>query len=142
MTRLRPPVWPGSVRGLFSPLWPPPPCSRKRPASALVAPTCRHNKFPTARAFGESLAASRRTNIGWVKYFTHELLDGDGRVKFQIRDTTESLPSASAPKTDKQTGRQGESRNTMMRMSPQPETGEVLAGLVERVTYHNAENGF
>src|SRR5262249_47917060 len=39
-------------------------------------------------------------------------------------------------------GRQGESRNTMMRMSPQPETGEVLAGLVERVTYHNAENGF
>src|SRR5262249_20745646 len=62
--------------------------------------------------------------------------------KFQIRDTTESLPSASAPKTDKQTGRQGESRNTIMRMSPQPETGEVLAGLVERVTYHNAENGF
>jgi exodeoxyribonuclease V alpha subunit len=30
----------------------------------------------------------------------------------------------------------------MMRMSPQPETGEVLAGLVERVTYHNTENGF
>jgi exodeoxyribonuclease V alpha subunit len=30
----------------------------------------------------------------------------------------------------------------MMRMSPQPDTGEVLAGLVERVTYHNAENGF
>src|SRR5499427_5507329 len=31
-----------------------------------------------------------------------------------------------------------------MRMSPQPEpsTQEVLAGLVERVTYHNAENGF
>jgi exodeoxyribonuclease V alpha subunit len=30
------------------------------------------------------------------------------------------------------------------RMNPQPEpsTGEVLAGLVERVTYHNAENGF
>jgi exodeoxyribonuclease V alpha subunit len=32
----------------------------------------------------------------------------------------------------------------MVRMSPQtqPDTGEVLAGLVERVTYHNAENGF
>src|SRR5499425_3130589 len=30
----------------------------------------------------------------------------------------------------------------MIRMNPQPETGEVLAGLVERVTYHNAENGF
>jgi exodeoxyribonuclease V alpha subunit len=29
-------------------------------------------------------------------------------------------------------------------MSPQPEslTQEVLAGLIERVTYHNAENGF
>jgi exodeoxyribonuclease V alpha subunit len=30
----------------------------------------------------------------------------------------------------------------MVRMSPQPDTGELLAGLVERVTYHNAENGF
>ena len=30
----------------------------------------------------------------------------------------------------------------MIRMSPQPDTGEVLAGLVERVTYHNAETGF
>ena len=30
----------------------------------------------------------------------------------------------------------------MIRISPQPDTGEVLAGLVERVTYHNAENGF
>ena len=31
-----------------------------------------------------------------------------------------------------------------MDMKPQPEssTPEVLAGLVERVTYHNAENGF
>ena len=27
-------------------------------------------------------------------------------------------------------------------MSRQPDTGEVLAGLVERVTYYNAENGF
>jgi exodeoxyribonuclease V alpha subunit len=30
----------------------------------------------------------------------------------------------------------------MIRMSLQPDTGEVLAGLVERVAYHNAENGF
>jgi exodeoxyribonuclease V alpha subunit len=32
----------------------------------------------------------------------------------------------------------------MYEMKPQPEssTGEVLAGLVERVTYHNSENGF
>src|SRR3954468_3629457 len=27
-------------------------------------------------------------------------------------------------------------------MEPQPSNQEVLAGLVERVTYHNAENGF
>jgi exodeoxyribonuclease V alpha subunit len=30
----------------------------------------------------------------------------------------------------------------MISMSPRPDTEEVLAGLVERVTYHNAENGF
>jgi exodeoxyribonuclease V alpha subunit len=29
-----------------------------------------------------------------------------------------------------------------MEPQPQPSTQEVLAGLVERVTYHNAENGF
>jgi hypothetical protein len=59
---LRPPVWIRSVRVPFSPLWPLLPCSRKRPASVLLAPTCRHNKFPTATAFADSLAASRRTN--------------------------------------------------------------------------------
>ena len=31
---------------------------------------------------------------------------------------------------------------TNIAMKPQPTTQEVLAGLVERVTYHNAENGF
>src|SRR5215207_1063886 len=29
-----------------------------------------------------------------------------------------------------------------MKPQPEPSTGEVLAGLVERVTYHNPENGF
>src|SRR5207344_1112055 len=29
-----------------------------------------------------------------------------------------------------------------MKTQPEPLTQEVLAGLVERVTYHNAENGF
>jgi exodeoxyribonuclease V alpha subunit len=29
-----------------------------------------------------------------------------------------------------------------MKMEPQPSDREVLAGLVERVTYQNAENGF
>jgi hypothetical protein len=59
---LRPPVWLGSCRAPFFPLWLPLPCFRKIPASVLLAPTCRHNKFPTATAFADSLAASRRTN--------------------------------------------------------------------------------
>jgi hypothetical protein len=29
-----------------------------------------------------------------------------------------------------------------MKPQPQPSTQEVLAGLIERVTYHNSENGF
>jgi exodeoxyribonuclease V alpha subunit len=29
-----------------------------------------------------------------------------------------------------------------MKIEPKPSDREVLAGLVERVTYHNAENGF
>jgi exodeoxyribonuclease V alpha subunit len=29
-----------------------------------------------------------------------------------------------------------------MNLQPEPSAQEVLAGLVERVTYHNAENGF
>ena len=29
-----------------------------------------------------------------------------------------------------------------MKPQPEPSTQEVLAGLIERVTYHNEENGF
>src|SRR5829696_10513056 len=32
--------------------------------------------------------------------------------------------------------------NIVMKPQPEPSAPEVLAGLVERVTYHNAENGF
>jgi len=40
-------------------------------------------------------------------------------------------------------GRSSETDDAIIDMKPQPEssTQEVLAGLVERVTYHNAENG-
>ena len=40
--------------------------------------------------------------------------------------------------------RHGQGNPAPIPMKPQPElsTQEVLAGLVERVTYHNAENGF
>jgi hypothetical protein len=67
---LRRPVWLGNTRGPFSPLWLPRPCSQKIRASVLLAPTYLHNKFPTARAFGESLGASRQTNspLGQILY--------------------------------------------------------------------------
>ena len=32
--------------------------------------------------------------------------------------------------------------DTLMKPTPESSTQEVLAGLVERVTFHNAENGF
>jgi hypothetical protein len=38
--------------------------------------------------------------------------------------------------------RRNKSRDKPMSPHPEPSTQEVLAGLVERVTYHNAENGF
>jgi hypothetical protein len=60
--RVRPPVWPGGVLKPFFPLWLPLPCSQKRRASVLLAQTYQHNKSPTARAWGDSLASSRRTN--------------------------------------------------------------------------------
>src|SRR6266568_2681865 len=48
-----------------------------------------------------------------------------------------------APRTNIWSDRH-ETDDAKMDMKPQPEssTPEVLAGLVERVTYHNAENGF
>src|SRR5262249_62389602 len=98
--------------------------------------------FPPPRLLGSPSPLHDERIVGWVKYFTHELLDGDGRVRFQTRRTTKGRPSASAPKTDKQMGRQGESRNTMMRMSPQPDTGEVLAGPVGPGADHNTLDCF
>jgi hypothetical protein len=40
--------------------------------------------------------------------------------------------------------RKGKAADVTIGMKPQPDpsTQEVLAGLVERVTYHNGENGF
>src|SRR5215831_3302223 len=39
-----------SVRELFSPLWPPPPCSQKRRTSILPAQLYRDSKSPNAKA--------------------------------------------------------------------------------------------
>jgi hypothetical protein len=61
--------------------------------------------FPPPRLLRSPSPLHDEPIVRWVKFFTHELLDGDGRVKFQIRGPTESLPFASTPKTAKQTGR-------------------------------------
>ena len=50
------------------------------------------------------------------------------------------LPYRYGPCTEYKAETEDESRNVMICMNPQPDTGEVLAGLVERV--YNAENGF
>jgi hypothetical protein len=39
-------------------------------------------------------------------------------------------------------GSAADDATTRMKPQSEPSTHEVLAGLVERVTYHNAENGF
>src|SRR5215471_18805033 len=116
MTLLKPPVWLGNVRGPFSLFG----ClghALKKDGRAFywrrLAGTVN---FPPPGLLGSPSPLHDERIVGWVKYFTHELLDGDGRVKFQTRGTTESLPSASAPKTDKQAARQSESRNAMIRM--------------------------
>src|SRR5262249_11133491 len=54
--------------------------------------------FPPPVLLGSPSPLHDERIVGWVKYFTHELLDGDGRVKFQTTGTTKSLRSASAPK--------------------------------------------
>src|SRR5436309_2696482 len=63
--------------------------------------------------------------VNWLKFFTQASLDGDGHLEFQTTGATKGLLSASAP--DKQKDSRDESRNAMIRMSPQPDTGEVLA---------------
>ena len=79
-----PPVSQANVREPFSPLWPPLPCSQKRPASVLPAPTDRHSKSPTAKAWAGSLAVSRRQSAG-SNFSLHSCtIDADGRLNFQI----------------------------------------------------------
>ena len=54
------------------------------------------------------------------------------------------LTRALAGRRSRTRAHSGETDDTIIDMKPQsePSTQEVLAGLVERVTYHNAENGF
>jgi hypothetical protein len=85
---LKPPVWLGGAQAPFSPLWLPRPCSQKTRATILLAPTCRHNRSPTATAFGESLAASRRTSSPLGQILDSCFLNGDARFQFQTRGAT------------------------------------------------------
>ena len=78
-----PPSRLASVRGPFSRLWPPLPCSKKSRASFLAAPTDRHGRSPTARDWVDSLATSRRPNsrLGQILHSCGS--NGDGHLKFQ-----------------------------------------------------------
>ena len=69
----------------------------------------------------------------------------DIRFALLTRTPPEAVVSTLVPRLPYVVGLAGAATKPMMRhMKPQPEpsTQEVLAGLVERVTYHNAENGF
>ena len=70
-------------KGLFSPLWLPPPCFQKSGATVLPAPNDRHNKSPTARASQDSLVSSRRTNSRTGQIPHSCIIDGDSPLNFQ-----------------------------------------------------------
>ena len=74
------------------------------------------------------IAAADRLKKSWAIHFRHHHIGNDevDRAFF-----CSSAPGAGAD-------------DATIRMNPQPERSnqEVLAGLVERVTYHNEENGF
>jgi hypothetical protein len=82
---ITPPVSSASERGPFCPLWPPPPCSQKRRASALLAQNDRHSRSPIARAWAGFLAASQRpsSRLGQIQILRSCTINGDGRLKFQ-----------------------------------------------------------
>ena len=65
-----------------------------------------------------------------------------GVLGFKHDAQQKALPAHQPRKRISRWDARDESRNAMIDMSLQPDTGEVLAGLIERVTYHNAENGF
>jgi hypothetical protein len=60
--------------------------------------------FPPPRLLGIPSPLHHERIVSPVKFFTHAPLDGDGVLSFKPEAQQKSLPSASAPKTDKQTG--------------------------------------
>src|SRR6476646_10281228 len=66
-----------------APLWLPPPCFQKSPASILPTPNDRRDRFPTARASQDSLVSSRRTNSRTGQILHSCIIDGDSPLKFQ-----------------------------------------------------------
>src|ERR1700726_2969616 len=75
-----------------------------------------------------------------------ESLDGcqrlSGRLSKVLAGTASLTRSASAARVSKSGWGLAPTAATQMRPQQEPSTQEVLAGFVERVTFHNSENGF
>src|SRR6516165_8546820 len=93
-----PPVSLTIVRGPFSPLWPPLPCSQKRRASALPAQPDRHSRSPSANE--GSLVSSRRTKNRLGQILHSCTIDGDGRLKFQTAYLGQLIGALSEKRSD------------------------------------------
>jgi hypothetical protein len=78
------------------------------------------------------LQAGGQSPIGDIRFTT--LLMRTPRSKISVGRLRYALRLARSDRTDGVT--------IAMKPQPEPSAQEVLAGLVERVTYHNAENGF
>jgi hypothetical protein len=90
-----------------------------------------HSRGPATNERAGSLEARGKSALVQPSVlFTGEVASGWSRIELSSGGFSDSRP----PNTDDPT----------ICMKPQPEssTQEVLAGLVERVTFHNAENGF
>ena len=77
---------------------------------------------------------SHDADVGAIIVALNLGLVGGGQTNIRSRDFDMPWIGARCGKADDATNR--------MKRQPEPITQEVLAGLVERVTYHNAENGF
>jgi hypothetical protein len=75
--------------------------------------------------------------LGAIRHNRHQQTEATPTVAFFCECRTDA-------KCRRIGARSAETIDTIIDMMPQPEPSaqEVLAGLVERVTYHNAENGF
>src|ERR1700676_800020 len=102
------------------------------------------SKKAAARPISRSASKSRSRSSDRPDLF--ESLDGcqrlSGRLSKVLAGTASLTRSASAARVSKSGWGLAPTAATQMRPQQEPSTQEVLAGFVERVTFHNSENGF